>query len=113
MAGSSHSCASLPRCWPAPTIMAGGRYLSRMPQGGLVRAALVGVGAYTFGNAVYNVTDPLGCAGLVIAIAAMVMVWRVARPQEKPLHAQMEGEALTEALPPIRPRVFQSAADAQ
>jgi hypothetical protein len=43
---------------------------------------------------VYNVTGPLGCAGLVIAIAAMVMVCRVARQEEKPLHAQMEGEAL-------------------
>jgi hypothetical protein len=30
--------------------------------------------AYTFGN--HNVTGPLGCAGLIIAIAALVMLWR-------------------------------------
>ena len=61
--------------------------------GGLLWAALVGLGAYTFGNAVHNVTGPLGCAGLAIAIAAMAVLWRVARQQEKRLHAQMEAEA--------------------
>jgi hypothetical protein len=35
---------------------------------------LVELWAYTFGN--HNVTGPLGCAGLIIAIAAMVMLWR-------------------------------------
>jgi membrane protein DedA with SNARE-associated domain len=62
--------------------------------GGLVWASLVGLGAYTFGNAVHNVTGPLGCAGLAIAIAAMVVLWRVARQHEKRLHTQMESEAL-------------------
>ena len=62
--------------------------------GGLVWASLIGFGAYTFGNAVHNVTGPLGCAGLIVAIAAMVMLWRVARQHEKRLHAQMESEAL-------------------
>lgn len=62
--------------------------------GGMVWASLVGLGAYTFGNAVHNVTGPLGCAGLAIAIAAMAMLWRIARQQEKRLHMQMESEAL-------------------
>jgi hypothetical protein len=35
---------------------------------------LAGLCAYTFGN--HNVTGPLGCAGPIIAIAAMVMLWR-------------------------------------
>jgi membrane protein DedA with SNARE-associated domain len=61
--------------------------------GGLVWAALVGFGAYTFGNAVHNVTGPLGCAGLFVAIAGMALLWRLARQQEKRLHAQMESEA--------------------
>ncbi|MEA2874525.1 MAG: hypothetical protein QOH67_4673 [Hyphomicrobiales bacterium] len=62
--------------------------------GGVVWASLVGLGAYTFGNAVHNVTGPLGCAGLFVAIAAMALLWRVARQQEKRLHAQMQSEAL-------------------
>jgi membrane protein DedA with SNARE-associated domain len=62
--------------------------------GGVVWASLVGLGAYTFGNAVHNVTGPLGCAGLFVAIAAMVLLWRAARQHEKRLHTQMEGEAL-------------------
>lgn len=62
--------------------------------GGLIWASLVGLGAYTFGNAVHNVTGPLGCAGLFIAIAAVVVLWRIARQQEKRLHARMEGETL-------------------
>jgi membrane protein DedA with SNARE-associated domain len=62
--------------------------------GGLVWASLVGLGAYTFGNAIHNVTGPLGCAGLFIAIAAMVVLWRIARQHEERLHAQMECEAL-------------------
>jgi membrane protein DedA with SNARE-associated domain len=61
--------------------------------GGLVWASLVGTGAYMFGNAVHNITGPLGCAGLFIAIAAMLMLWRVARQHEKRLHTQMEREA--------------------
>jgi membrane protein DedA with SNARE-associated domain len=62
--------------------------------GGVVWASLVGLGAYTFGNAVHNVTGPLGCAGLFVAIAAMALLWRVARQQEKRLHAQMQSEPL-------------------
>lgn len=62
--------------------------------GGVVWASLVGIAAYMFGNAVHNITGPLGCAGLAIAIAAMVMLWRVARQHEKRLHLQMESEAL-------------------
>jgi membrane protein DedA with SNARE-associated domain len=62
--------------------------------GGLVWASLVGLGAYTFGNAVHNVTGPLGCAGLFIAIAAMAILWRLARQHEKRLHTQMESQAL-------------------
>ena len=62
--------------------------------GGIVWASLVGLCAYTFGNAVHNVTGPLGCAGLAVAIAAMVVLWRVARQHEKRLHLQMEREAL-------------------
>jgi hypothetical protein len=37
---------------------------------------LAGLCAHTFGN--HNVTGPLGCAGLIITIAAMVMLWRLA-----------------------------------
>jgi membrane protein DedA with SNARE-associated domain len=59
--------------------------------GGVVWATLVGVGAYTFGNAVHNVTGPLGCAGLFIAIVAMGLLWRGAKQHVKRLHAQMEG----------------------
>ena len=62
--------------------------------GGLVWAILVGLGAYTFGNAVHNVAGPLGCAALTIAIAAMVMLWRLARQHEKRLHAEIETKAL-------------------
>jgi membrane protein DedA with SNARE-associated domain len=62
--------------------------------GGLVWASLVGLGAYTFGNAVHNVTGPLGCAGLFIAIAAMAILWRLARQHEKRLHTQMESQGL-------------------
>jgi membrane protein DedA with SNARE-associated domain len=60
--------------------------------GGIVWASLVGLGAYMFGNAVHNVTGPLGCVGLVVAIAAMVLLWRVARQHEKRLHTQMEAD---------------------
>ena len=42
----------------------------------------------------HNVTGPLGCAGLFIAIAAMVVLWRVARQHEKRLHLHMERETL-------------------
>jgi hypothetical protein len=37
---------------------------------------LVGLCAYTFAN--HKVTGPLGCAGLIIAIAAMVMLRHLA-----------------------------------
>ena len=60
--------------------------------GGVVWATLVGVGAYSFGNAVHNVTGPLGCAGLFIAIVTMGLLWRGAKQHVKRLHAQMEGE---------------------
>jgi hypothetical protein len=46
------------------------------------------------GGGGHNVTGPLGCAGLFIAIAAMVVLWRVARQHEKRLHLQMERETL-------------------
>jgi len=62
--------------------------------GGVIWASLVGFGAYTFGNAVHNVTGPLGCAGLVIAIGATAILWRIARQHEKRLHSRIESEAL-------------------
>jgi membrane protein DedA with SNARE-associated domain len=62
--------------------------------GGVVWASLVGIGAYMFGNAVHAITGPLGCAGLAVAIAAMAMLWRIARQHEKRLPLQIESEAL-------------------
>ncbi len=61
--------------------------------GGILWATIFGVGGYAFGHAIHRVTGPIGIAGLVIALVAIVFGSRYLRRHEAEWQARADAEA--------------------
>jgi membrane protein DedA with SNARE-associated domain len=66
------------------------RFLAFNACGGILWAALFGLGGYLFGTAVHRVAGPIGMVGLMAAATAVVVGWVFLRRHEKDLQAAAE-----------------------
>lgn len=69
-----------------------GPFLFYNAAGGIVWAAIFGLGGYYFGDAVHRVSGPVGVAALIAAIAGVVGAWWIMRRQEHRLALKAEQE---------------------
>lgn len=69
-------------------------FLAFNAAGAIAWAGLMGLGAYLFGNAINQVSGPLGIAGLVAVVASIFALWLVLRRQEKVWEDELTKEAL-------------------
>ena len=69
-----------------------GPFLFYNAAGGVVWAAIFGLGGYYFGDAVHRVSGPIGVAALIAAIAGIVGAWWIMRRQEHKLALKAEQE---------------------
>ena len=60
--------------------------------GGIVWAAVFGLGGYLFGEDVHRIAGPLGLAALALALVAAFILWRFFKSNEERLIAQAEAE---------------------
>jgi membrane protein DedA with SNARE-associated domain len=68
--------------------MAWRRFLVFNACGGIVWAALYGLGGYVFGRAAHRFAGPLGLAALALAVLALVASWRFLKHHERRLEAE-------------------------
>ncbi len=66
-----------------------GKFIFFNATGGVIWAAIMGVGAYFFGDAMHRVSGPLGVAALCLVVAGVMVAFVLMRREERKMEKQV------------------------